>query len=197
MTPDLDDAAELSAWMDDWRAEESGPTAAPADIDALLRRVKRRTLGLKLLTAGEVLLVTAALVYVTVFALHHPHPLDLAAMSSLGLLAVGALLFSLWNRRGLWSPLAETTAAYLALARTRVQRRREALRAGRWLLIGETAVFIPWIWHRLHLGAGQPSALDYALAYGYLAFVVAVTAAVLAWLERWTRRELAELPQHK
>jgi hypothetical protein len=70
-------------------------------------------------------------------------------------------------------------------------------RAGRWLLTGETAVFIPWIWHRLHLGSGRPSALDYAWAYGYPAFVVAVAAAVIAWLERWTRRELAELPQHK
>jgi hypothetical protein len=114
-------------------------------------------------------------------------------MASLCLLAVGALAFSLWNRRGLWTPATETTAAYLNLAHARLRRRREALRAARWLLAAETAIFLPWIWHRLHLGAGLPSLLDYALAYGYLALVVGVMGAVIVWLERWTRREMAQL----
>jgi hypothetical protein len=186
-----EESDELNAWIDDWRAEDAG---AATDIESIVRRVKRRSLGLKLLTIGELLIVIATLVSLTAFAVRHPHPLDIAAMSTLCLLALGALAFSLWNRRGLWTPATETTAAYLALAHARLRRRREALRFSRWLLAAETAIFLPWIWHRLHLGGGQPSLLAYALAYGYLALVVGVIGGVIAWLERWTRRELAALP---
>jgi len=50
-------------------------------------------------------------------------------------------------------------------------------------LIGST---VPWThWRQL----------SYVLTYGYLALVVGVTWAVIVWLERWTGRELEELPK--
>ena len=181
---------ELSAWMDDWQSEEPRSATDPA---AILRQVKRRSLGLKLLTAGELLLAAGALLGLTAFALRHPDPMDIAVMASFCLLTLAALAFALWNRRGLWSPAAETTAAYLALARNRARRRQEALRVSWGLLAAETALFIPWIWHTLHAGAGKPSLLSYTLSYGYLTLVAGVMAAVISWLERWTRRERARL----
>lgn len=189
---------ELSAWMDDWQSEEpcsaTGPAADHAiDAAAILRQVKRRSLGLKLLTAAELLLAAGAVVGLTLFALRHPDPMDVAVMASFCLLTLAALAFALWNRRGLWKPLAETTAAYLALARNRARRRQEALRVSWGLLAAETVLFIPWIWHTLHTGGGKPGALSYALSYGYLALVVGAMAVLLACLERWTRRERARL----
>jgi len=185
---------ELSAWMDDWQSEEPRSAAGPAiDAAAILRQVKRRSLGLKLLTAGEVFLAAGALIGLTAFALRHPDPIDITVMASFCLLTLAALVFALWNRRGLWSPAAETTAAYLALARNRARRRQEALRVAWGLLAAETALFIPWIWHTLHAGGGHPGPLSYTLAYGYLALVVGAMAALLAWLERWTRRERTRL----
>jgi hypothetical protein len=174
---------ELSVWMDDWRAGEPGLT----DPEAILRRVKRRSLGLKLVTAGELLLVLAALTFLTRFALSHPTPMDIAAMAALGLLSVAALAYSLWTRRGLWSPAAETTAAFLDLARRRARQHQEALRAARWLLAGEILIFIPWIWHRLHTAAALLQ------GFGFLALVAGIASAVLVWLERRARRERAEL----
>lgn len=185
---------ELTAWMDDWQAEEPRSATNPAiDPAAILRQVKRRSLGLKLLTAGELLLAAGALAGLTLFALRHSDPIDIAVMASFCLLTVAALAFACWNRRGLWKPAAETTAAYLTLARNRARRRQEALRVSWWLLAAETALFIPWIWHTLHAGGGRPGLFSYAMAYGYLALVVGLMAAVIGWLERWTRRERAGL----
>ena len=192
---------ELRAWMDDWRAEEPGalePGSRQDDseaVAAIVRRVKRRTLGLRLLAAGEVTLVACALTALTLFALRSRHPLDVAAMAGLGLLSIAAAAFGFWNRRGLWGPADETTAAYLALTLARCRRRLTGLRAGRWLLAAETAIFIPWIWHRLHQGAGSPGPALCAMAYGYLALVAGVALALVLWLERWSRRELAGLEE--
>lgn len=182
---------ELRDWMDDWRAGEPGL----ADPEAILRGVKRRSLDLKLVTAGEVVLVAVALFVLTRFALRHPTPMDIAAMAALGLLSLAALAYSLWNRRGLWHPASQTTAAFLDLARRRARQRCEALRHARWLLAAETAVFLPWIWYRLHLGTAQPGWLDYLQGFGFLALIVAVALVVITGLEKRARRERAELDQ--
>jgi hypothetical protein len=185
---------ELSAWMDDWQTGKPGnPIDPPLDPTVLLRQVKRRSLGLKLLTAGELLFVVCTLAALALAALRDPSPVNVAVLAGLAFLALGAVAFSFWNRRGLWSPAAETTAAYLALTLARARRRREGLRAARWLLAAETALFLPWIWHILHTAAAAPGALRYLLAYGYLALVVGSMAAGIAWLERRTRRELKAL----
>jgi hypothetical protein len=187
---------ELRTWIDDWRAGEpgSGQAGLPEEVTAaLIRRVKRRSLELRLLTLGELVLVAGIMTGLIGFAFHHPRPFDIAAMACLCLLAVGAVAFSFWNRRGLWSPAAETTAAYLALACARARRRREALRASRWLLAAETAVFIPWIWYRLHLANASPPPRLYLWGYGYLALMIGVMTALILGLERWSRREIAEL----
>lgn len=179
---------ELDELMNDWQAAEA---AVVPDTAAILRQVKRRSLGLKVVTLSEIAIVTAALTGLTLFAVHHPDPFDVAAMAALGLLAVGALAFALWNRRGQWRPTAESTAAYLAIARSRARRRRTALRFSRWLLAAETAVFIPWIAYTLRTGQADRS--GWLSAYAFLALIVGVMSVAVVVLERWTRREMAAL----
>ena len=198
----LDDLRELmDAWREGGTAEpaegaktstvaERPTVAEPLDTAAILRRVKRRSLGLRLVAAGEVAIVAIAIAALSVFAVRHPDPFDVVVMAGLALSAVASLAFSFWNRQGRWRPAAETTAAYLRLARSRALGRRTALRAGRWLLTVEIALFVPWIWHATG-GAGDP--LRTALAYAFLALVAGGMALAIAMLDRWTRRELAAL----
>jgi len=145
MTPREPDD-ELLAWRTDWQAE-TAPT--PEVLEAICRRVRRQSRGMALLLAGELLLAAGALVFLIRFALRHPDPVDVATMAGLCLLTLWATACSLWLRRGLWKPETETTAAFLALSVGRARRRLRSLRASWWLLGGEVALFIPWIWHSL------------------------------------------------
>lgn len=183
---------ELREWMDAWQEAEAAPPAAARD--ALLRRVKRRTLGLALLAASEAVLSAGVLVFLTWLVRRSPYPVDWALAAGLALLTVGILAFSLWNRRGVWRAPAETTAALLAFSLRRARRRLRGLRAG-WALLGvELALFVPWIWLRLVEATGAPPAgADLAWSYGFLAVWIGGAAAVLAALGRWTRREIARL----
>ena len=192
MSEPLDD--ELRTWMDDWREEATEPAApeAAAKIATLARSVRRRSLGLKLLTVAEVVFAAGMLAVLAGVAVRERTPADVATMAGLGLLTLWALAFALWNRRGLWAPSAETSAAFLDLALARCRRRRRGLTAGWALLAAEVALFIPWIHHRLHLGA-SPTAAEVLTAYGFLATMAGTTAVILVWLGRRTRRELREL----
>jgi hypothetical protein len=178
---------ELLAWRTDWQAE-AGPS--PEALAAIRRRVKRQSRGMALLLAGELTLAAGALVVLIGFAVRHPDPVDVMTMAGLCLLTLWATACSLWLRRGLWKPEAETVAAFLALAVDRGNRRLRSLRAAWWLLGGEVALFIPWIWHSLPIRGGSLAA-----AYGFLLLVVAATAAILLWIGRWTRRELRRLEE--
>jgi hypothetical protein len=190
MTPREPDD-ELMTWRAEWQAE-AGPS--PEALEAIRRRVRRQSRGMALLLAGELLLAAGALVFLIRFAILHPDPMDVVTMAGLCLLTLWATACSLWLRRGLWKPETETTAAFLALSVDRARRRLRGLRAAWWLLGGETALFIPWIWHSLHLG-DPPTAGALAAAYGFLFLVVATTAAILIWIGRWTRRELGRLEE--
>lgn len=192
MSEPLDD--ELRTWMEDWRVEAKEVAApdAAARIAALARSVRRRSLGLKLLTAAEVCFAAGMLAALAGVAARERTPADVATMAGLGLLTIWALAFALWNRRGLWAPSAETSAAFLDLALRRCRRRRRGLAAGWALLAAEVALFAPWIHHRLHLGA-PPTTEEALAAYGFLAMVAGTAAVILLWLGRRTRRELAEL----
>jgi hypothetical protein len=164
MTPHEPDD-ELLAWRTDWQAE-AGPT--PEALAAIRRRVRRQSRGMALLLAGELLLAAGALVFLIRFAIHHPDPMDVVTMAGLCLLTLWATACSLWLRHGLWKPESGTTAAFLALSVDRARRRLRSLRAAWWLLGGEIALFIPWIWHGLHLDPGDPPTTgNLAAAYGF------------------------------
>lgn len=183
---------ELRDWMNAWQAAEDAPE--PAAREALLRQVKRRTLGLALLAASEAALTAGTLALLAWLVRRSPYAVDWALAAGLAFLALGALAFTVWNRRGVWRAPAETTAALLAFSLARARRRQRGLRAGWWLLAAELALFVPWIWLRLVEATGAPPAgADLAWSYGFLAFWIGGAAAILAALVRWTRREVRHL----
>lgn len=185
---------EMREWMDAWQGGDGPP--APAAREAILRRVKRRTLGLRVLVAAEVILVLAALALLGWLARTSPHPVDAAVAAALGLLGVVVLAFSLWNRRGVWRTRARTTSALLDFNLLRARRRRRGLRAGWVLLALEVLLLAPWI--RLHVqeaSAGAPETGDLVRGYLLLTLFVGIAAAILVALGRWTRREIARLEE--
>jgi hypothetical protein len=181
---------ELQEWMADWQ-DQAAPS--PQALERIRRRVRRQSLGMALVLAAELILAAGALIFLLHFALRHPDPMDVTAMAGFSLLVLWVTAFSLWNRRGLWRPAAETTDAFLALSIDRGRRRLRSLKAGGWLLAGEVALFIPWIWYRLHRRPAAPSLGDALAAYGFLVLVAGVAVAILVWTGRRARRELRAL----
>jgi len=108
---------------------------------------------------------------------------DVAAI----LVAVWA--FAVWNRRGTWRPLGETTESFLRLARLRCRRKIQAVRFGAEVMLAQLVAVAAW---RVWGPQRAPFAPTEMLAV--LPAVVVVTFTVwLALARRRAARELAEL----
>jgi hypothetical protein len=192
---------ELERWQAAWKADgrEPGPVVperVEGEIAALRRRVKRRSLGLALMTLWEVIFTSAAIFLLWRVARSLGTPLDLFTLTSLAALAALAFAFTVWNRWGIWRPATESTSAYLDLSIARCGRRQRGLKAGWTLLAAEVFLFVPWIWHRLHLDpASPPQPGDFVRTYGFLATICSFVGIALGLLGRRTRRETRSLEE--
>lgn len=106
--------------------------------------------------------------------------IDVAAM----LIAVWA--FALWNRRGTWRPLGETTESFLRLARLRCRRKIQAIQFGAGMLIAQLVAVAAWrVWGPRHAPFAQTEVLA--------ALPVIVVVVFTAWLVSSRRRAVQEL----
>lgn len=187
---------ELADWQAEWQGnrgtvspEVAGvSTAAPGSTDpiaALRRRLRRRTIGLALVTASEVAISAGILFLLAVVARRSPTPLDLAMIASLALVGIAAQAWALWNRRGLWQAHGESALVFVDFSILRCRRRLLSVRFGAGLLAAETLLFLLWFFL-------NPAAWS-GLALGILATCVAVAATTLALFGRYSRRELSAL----
>ena len=109
--------------------------------------------------------------------------IDVAAM------LVATWAFALWNRRGTWRPLGETTESFLRLARLRSRRKIQAIRFGAEVMIAQLVAVVAWrVWSPQH----APFAPTEMLAV-LPAIVVVIFTAWLALSRRRAVLELAEL----
>lgn len=197
---------ELADWQADWQGDRSpgalehfggsdvspkatGPTTATIDstdpIAALRRRLRRRTIGLALVTATEIAITAGILTLLAGVARRTPPPLDLVMIASLALLGIAAQAWALWNRRGLWQAQGESALAFIDFSILRCRRRLNSVRFGAGLLAAETFLFLLWFFL-------NPAAWS-TFALGLLATCVAVAATALALFGRYSRRELTAL----
>jgi len=177
---------ELREWIDDWQQDAEPAAAARERIRA---RVKRQSFRQKLFVAGEWAVGAGILAFLAAAVWGVSNPLEVPVALAFLLLLAGTVAYSVWNRRGLWKPSAETASAFLALSEARCRGRLRAVRASYVILAIEIAIFAPWIWSRLG-GAAGPAL---ARAYAFLAVFVAVAVMVLVLIRRRTLRDLGEL----
>ena len=108
--------------------------------------------------------------------------IDVAAM------LVATWAFALWNSRGTWRPLGETTESFLRLARLRCRRKIQAIRFGAEVMIAQLVAVAAWrVWGPQH----APFAPTEMLAV--LPAIVVVTFTV--WLALSRRRAVLELAE--
>jgi hypothetical protein len=143
--------------------------------------------------AVEVVIALLAVAFLLHRTFTDPDPVEKLAMGLLTVAVVAVMWFEGWNWRGTLSPSAESTSAFLAIALDRSRRLQRSLRAGWVLLAAEVLIFAPWIWYNL-LGAEGSSRFERSLfAWGLLASMGSAGALALLLLQRWARRDAANL----
>jgi hypothetical protein len=101
-------------------------------VPDLAARVKRQSRILRLALAGEVLVTVVMGGGMTWLAAVDGEP-DLAVLAfATWMFIAAAWAFGLWNRRGLWSPVAMTNTAYLDIS---IRRCRGSLRAASFAMV--------------------------------------------------------------
>ena len=165
---------ELEGWRREWQTEAG---VSPG----LRRRVERHTRFMRLMLLSELLVTAVIGGGVAVLAVRSPRPDMLVLALGTWTFIAAAWIFALVTRRGLWSPSALTTAAFIDLS---IRRCRAALAAsifGTVLYFCEIAFCLAWIYRRAGLDAG------------FVAFIGGVSVVFIALVFWYRRRKRAEL----
>jgi hypothetical protein len=184
--------SEWSDLMADWQTEEP---AAPAPLSEetrqrIRRKVKRYGHRLVLLTLFEWLGCAATLAFIWQESMEQPRTVGTAGFAGTAVLVALAIAFSLWNRRGIWTPASESTLTFIDLSLERQRRKLVALRFCPWFLALELAFLIPWsVWALL---AKPAEPWRWIFAFGWMIGMSALLLAWCAWYRKKTLRETAE-----
>ncbi|MBY6191210.1 hypothetical protein KUV22_12320 [Microbulbifer agarilyticus] len=133
---------ELQALAEVWQQA----TVAPPVPDVIRNRIRREERKMRLyalLEWGAAIVVGFCGIYLMLTSEVRDAPWR--ALLVLVLL-IGAMAFSVSNRRGLSAPLEETTQAYLERARLRLVRKRRTLQFAWLLFVAELVILALWQW---------------------------------------------------
>lgn len=169
----------------DWQSQWQQPTADLAALQARARRDDRRH---RLLATAEYVGMGALLVTSLVYAICSDEPHARWTMGALWVLCVPSLLFSWWNRRGLWGSAGLDAQAHLALSLRRCRRSLRALRVGYGLLVASTVAVLLFA-----LGVvGGGDAVNVTMLAWLVVFVI-VHLVVMVLMHRHQLRKLNAL----
>ncbi len=118
---------ELRGWQAQW--QQGGD-----DLGAAHRRARRDNRRHRLLAVVEYAVAALLLAGSLAFAFWRDHPDIWIWAGAIWLLAVPALIFTAWNRRGLWGSAGMNASDHLQLSLLRCRRALHALRIGYGLL---------------------------------------------------------------
>ena len=180
----------LDTELDVWRREWQSETAVPAD---LRRRVERQSRWLRIGIAADILVTVLIGGGVLVLAARSPLPDMLLLAAVTWSFIAAAWAFRLTITRGLWSPSAVNTAAFVDLSIKRCRAQLAATLFGAGLFVCEMVFCLGWIYRH---SAPRPPLV--AWLFGSITNILVwlfslAFFAFLAWYRRKKRAELAWL----
>lgn len=122
---------ELRGWQAQWQQGSD-------DLGVVSLRAHRDNRRHRLLAVVEYAVAVLLLAGSLAFAFWRDHPDIWIWAGAIWLLAVPALVFTAWNRRGLWGGAGMTARDHLQLSLLRCRRALHALRIGYGLLVAST-----------------------------------------------------------
>ena len=174
---------ELETWRREWQSE----TAVAPD---LRRRVERQSRWLKIGIAADILVTVVIGGGVIALAAREPqaHTLLLAA-ATWTFIAI-AWAFRLIVSRGLWSPAAIDTAAFVDLSIRRCRAQLKATVFGAVLFVSELAFCMGWIYRHV---SPRPPLLAWLFGSLFNGFVWLASVALFVFLVWYRHKKRAEL----
>lgn len=174
---------ELETWRREWQSESS----VPAD---LRRRVERQSRWLKIALAADILVTIVIGGGAAVVALRAPGTDMILLAAATWIFIAIAWTFRLVSNRGLWSPSAMDTAAFVELLIKRCRAKIAATVFGAGLYAAELAFCLGWIYH---YSTPRPALLAWLFGSLVNDLVWVVTLAFFGFLIWYRRRKRAEL----
>lgn len=182
MNPDT----ELEAWRGEWQSE----AAVPAN---LRQRVERQSRRMRLMIAGDVLVTVTIGGGTIALAWRTPQPDMMLLAAATWMFIAAAWVFRMVTNRGLWSPRAVDTAAYVELLIRRCRAKLAGTVFGGVLYVCEIVFCLGWIYAH---SAGTPllSWIFFSSVFIDLVWLFSgVFFGFLVWYGRKNRGELAWL----
>lgn len=177
---------ELETWRRDWQSA----AAVPAD---LRRRVERQSRWLKIGIAGDIAVTVVIGGGVVALAARERQPGMWLMVAATWTFIAAAWAFRLTITRGLWSPAAIDTAAFVDLSLRRCRAQLKAAAFGGALFVCEIAFCMGWIYRHTTPHAPLMTWL-FASAFHWAVWALSVVFFVsLAWYRGKKRAELAWL----
>ena len=177
----------LDTELETWRREWQSAADVPAD---LRRRVERQSRWLRIGLAGDILVTVAIGGGVLALALRSPEPDMLVLAAVTWSFIAAAWAFRLTVIRGLWSPAAVDTAAFVDLSIRRCRAQIKATAFGAGLFVVELAFCLGWIYRRT---APRANLWNWLFASRFNACVWVFSSAFFVLLWRYRRKKRAEL----
>ncbi len=169
-----------------WRTDEHRTSTITA---RLADRVQRQSDRLRVIVAGEIALTLAILVCSGAVIVRNAGASAVRIGAMVLLYSAAIWAFTLWNRRGVWSPYGQTTADFIALLRVRAQRRMRTA----WFCLMVISLAVILVFREIEVAwrAGNVSLVDSVwIAMGAYSLCVVLWSI---WYRRQARREIREL----
>jgi len=181
MNPDQ----EFANWRQDWLAQEE-----PPGHFAILRIVERQRRRMAGSLAAQLLVGIVMLVFSAWWVWQRWSAEWIVWAAVIWVSTFVSSGFVIWNSKGNWASLDQSTAGFVDLARRRCFAVLREIRFGRWLTAVGLAIVVPWLtwdfairyssWKALLLGDGLACTLS---------------AVYLIWFAVLRRRKLKELEE--
>jgi hypothetical protein len=134
--------AELAVWRRQWAQSDGSNDSHWADT--LKRRVARDSRLLKIGLIAPILVTIGIGGGLTAWALTSASPADVVLVTEVWVFILVTWVGSLWLARGTWRPLAETTAAFIALSIRRCRSNLRGATFGAWLYVFQLLFIVLW-----------------------------------------------------